>query len=451
MNRLIRIALPSFLAATLFLFPGCKGVRYGISSALRSGTDYEALESARTEAARAGSSPVAAGADAPAAYWTQYRGPYGTGVYDEQPLALDWPDGGPPELWRVAVGPAYSSAVVASGLVVTMEQRREREAVIALSLETGALVWEDSWPARFHEAMSKEGPRATPAVKGDAVVSLGATGELRCLDLRTGELRWRHDLLDGGARGNLYFGLSASPRIRGDLVIAQGVDSVAAFDLQTGEPRWRALSEVMAYATPQLGELHGAPVAVVTTAERIVGLDIDSGGELWSFPWRVSDGLSCTQPLIIDEDRVLVSAGYGQGSQLVELSGRTDPSPTVVWQSNRFRTRFNEAVLVGDFAYGLDEGLLACLDVTDGTLTWKRRGFGYGQLLLVGDTLLVLTEEGEIKAVRAHPEAPTELGSFQALDGFVTLAVPALAHGRLILRNEREMVCYDLRPRLRPS
>lgn len=437
-------ALCAFVAVTL---SSCQGMGFTIKSSLRSSRDYDELDShrARVQAAAGPRKARTEATQVPPAFWTQYRGPRGDGVYDEQDLALSWPEGGPPRVWSAPVGPAYSSVVVSAGLVITMEQRREREAVVAFDFQDGRLVWEHSWPGRFYNVMSKEGPRATPAVQGELVVALGAQGELRCLDLATGRMRWRRDLLHANPDDNLDFGLSASPRIRGDIVFAQGADRVSAFDLVTGEPRWTALSETMAYATPQFGELLGSTHLVVSTKERVVGLDPASGAELWSFPWKFL-GDTCTQPLILSPERVLASSGYGKGAQLVALE--ESPSgiePAVVWKSPRFKTRYNEPVLSGGRAYGLDEGTLACIDVETGSRLWKKGRYGYGQLLMHRDHLLVVDEDGQVHVLRLDSEGPVELARFEGVNGGMTLNVPALAHGRLFVRNERVLVAFDLR------
>ena len=434
-----------FVLATTTL-TSCAGLGFTLESAMRSSRDYDELDSDRARMQSAPGLREAGGVarQAASAFWTQYRGPR-AGVYDEQDLALSWPDGAPPRLWSTPLGPAYSSVVVAGGLVITMEQRREREALVAFDLEDGRLVWEHSWAGRFYEVLSKEGPRATPAVQGEHVVALGAEGELRCVDLATGELRWRRDLLDGDPDDNLNFGLSASPRIRGDVVFAQGADRVSAFDLATGESLWTALSETMVYSTPQFGELLGSTHLVVCTKKRVVGLDPDTGAELWSFPWSYL-GDTCTQPLILPPGRVLASSGYGKGSQLVALEeGPSGIEPTVVWRSARFKTRYNEPVLRDGRAYGLDEGTLACIDVETGSRLWKKGRYGYGQLLMHRDHLLVVDEDGEVHVLRVDAEGPVELGRFEGVDGGMTLNLPALAHGRLFVRNEKVLVAYDLR------
>jgi len=447
-DRRALVAIAVAVSCLLLTAVACRQLRYGVSSFLRSSPDYDRIETERAASSER-SRPQGAPRRAPArdANWTQYRGPQGDGVYREQPLDLDWSGSASPRRWSAPVGPAYTSAVIADGLVITMEQRRDREAVVAFGLESGGVVWEHTWPGRFYESMSKEGPRATPAIAGRRVVALGATGEARCLDLRDGELLWRANLLEEEERSNLRYGLAASPRVREDLVIVQGASSVRAFDLATGERRWSALSEPLAYATPVLGRILGVDTAVVTTARRLVGLDVETGEERWSFPWRVSSGLACTQPILVGRDRVFVSAGYGKGSQVVALSRATSSvKAEVVWKSRRMKTRFNEPVLRDGFVYGLDEGILSCVRVDDGEVQWKKGRYGYGQILAVDERILLVDQDNRIHVLEVGPEGPVELGGFAGPEGRSALNLPSLAHGYFVVRSEKEIVCWDLRP-----
>ncbi|MEM1449397.1 MAG: PQQ-binding-like beta-propeller repeat protein [Planctomycetota bacterium] len=447
-RRLPLILTAAVLVPAALLPIGCRGVRYGIGSYFRAGPNYDALEAERASLTGEGAVAPAerSGASATPPYWTRYRGPTADGVYDEQPLDLDWPEGGPAELWRVSVGPAYSSIVVAGGLAITMEQRRDQEFVAAFTAEGGEVAWEHAWDARFYEGMSKEGPRGTPIAIGDAVVALGSTGELRCLDLATGSLRWRHGLAREGEK-DLTYGICASPVEVGGLVVAQGTESVFAFDLATGEERWTALSERMAYATPVVAEVLGTPTLIVSTAERVVGLSPATGEELWAIAWRVSYGLACTQPVVVADDRIVLSAGYGKGAEMFALQ-RSEGGVTAesMWRSSRFKTRFNEPIRFGPHLYGLDEGTLTCVRIEDGKREWKEGSYGYGQLLLAGDRLVLMDERGSVRVVEATPEERRELSFFEAFEGGMTLNVPAIAHGLLYVRSNAELACYDLRP-----
>lgn len=402
----------------------------------RDAADYEELDARRGELAAQGaaSRDAAAGND-----WPGYRGGDRAGVADET-IAVDWTSGPPERVWSVRVGPGYGSMAIGGGLVVTMEQRREREAVVAFSLADGALAWEHAWDARFHEALSKEGPRATPVIERGRVVALGATGELRCVGLADGELQWRRSLMDDSVP-NLEYGLAASPVARNGVVVAQGSRTVLALDVETGDVRWRALDETLAYATPTIGRLDGRDVVVVTTAERVVGLALGTGDELWSFDFRVRSGNACTQPILPGGDRVIVSAGYGAGSRAVRI---VDGAVVEEWTSRRFKSRFSEPVMIDGLLFGLDEGTLCCVDPSDGRRSWKEGRYGNSQVVAFGDRVVLTQDDGVARVVEVSADGAIERGEFRALDSELQLNLTAATRGLWLVRNHVELACFRL-------
>jgi len=417
----------------------------------RTGPDYEALEEHREGAAPV--SPSARSAPAPGApAWPGFRGPRRDGIVEDDAVEAALAGGLPSiaEVWRQPIGAGYASFAVAEGLAFTIEQRREREVVTAYDAATGAEVWEHGYEARFGEAFSGEGPRATPAWHAGSVYALGATGELRALDARTGALRWRRNVLEDTGARNLDYGLAASPLVAGSRLIVlsgegESEGTVVAYDLETGSVEWRALSDAAAYASPALLELAGRRQVVVATAERFAGLDPEDGAVLWEHPWRVHGGIQCAQPILAAPDRLLITASYGAGAAVLELRDAGERlEARAVWEQRSLKSKFASPVVHEGHAYGFDEAILVCIDLATGERRWKAGRYGYGQLLGIGDRLVVLGEHGELCLVRATPERHDELARFQALEG-TSWTPPAFAGTRILLRNAREMVCYDLR------
>lgn len=444
-----RILLLLGLAAVVALpIIGCSTIRqaaFAVRSGLREGTDYGRLEADRE--AEAGGVPAGVAFDeaAPAAYWTDFRGPARDGTYTEQDLALPWPEEGPPLAWRRPIGGGMGSFVVAGGLAFTLEQRLSEEALVAYDLDTGAQAWLHAWEARFDEMLSGEGPRATPTYADGHVYALGAAGELRCVRAADGSLVWRRDVLEEIGAENLEYGLAGSPLVVDDLLIVpSGGPAILAFDRTDGAQRWSALEEHCSYAAPVRATLAGRDQVVVVTSERVAGLDPEGGAVLWTYPWSFK-GPACCEAFPVGAEDLLVSAGYGQGTVRIRLTAGADGFEAEgLWRSRRLRTRFNATVVHEDHVYGFDEGMLVCLDFEDGRRVWRGERYGYGQVLRVGEHLIVTTEEGGVALVRASPERFEELGFVEAVDG-MTMNVPALAHGRLLVRNDREMACFDLR------
>jgi len=380
-------------------------------------------------------------------YWTNFRGPKRDGKYDETPVSTNWPAKGLPVIWKQPVGVGYSSFVIADGKAYTIEQRRNQEMAAAYDLGTGRELWAQKWNAEFTDSTG-DGPRSTPTWDEGRIYALGATGELRCLDANTGAVIWGKNILSDNQARNLPWAMAASPLIVDDKVIvlpggANG-KSVVAYNKMTGAPVWKVLDDPQAYVSPMLVDLAGRRQIVIVSASRVVGLAPENGSLLWSYGWDTDMGINVSQPIMVDQNRFFISSGYGKGAALVEVKGSgKNYTATTVWENNNMKNKFNSSVLHNGYVYGLDEGILVCLDVNTGERKWKEGRYGYGQILLTGGHLIVTSDQGDIALVKASPDKYTEMARFSALQG-QTWNYPAIASGRLLIRNSNEMAAYDI-------
>jgi len=384
-------------------------------------------------------------------YWPDFRGPRRDGRYDAGPIRTDWPAAGLPLLWKQPIGLGYASFVVADGRAFTIEQRRQQEVVSAYDVDTGRELWTHGWDASFVESMGGDGPRATPTYHEGRLYALGALGELECLDARSGDLIWRHNMLAENGASNVTWGMSAAPLVvDGKVVVLPGGPngkSVVAYDAATGAPVWTSLDDPQAYTSPMLVTLAGVPQILVVSARRAMGLTVDEGRLLWEYPWVTDMSISVAQPLLLGNDRVFLSASYGHGAAVFDVSRTNDGfAARTIWANTRMKNKFTSSVLREGYIYGLDESILACLDAATGELKWKGGRYGYGQVLLAGDRLVVLTEDGDIALVKATPERFEQEARFSAISG-KTWNHPVIVDGRLLVRNLREMAAFDIRPR----
>jgi len=384
----------------------------------------------------------------PAAYWTDFRGPNRAGVYAQTEIETAWPASGLPRLWKQPIGAGYASFTVGEGRAYTIEQRREQEAITAYEVKSGRELWAFTYPSSFDEVLGGMGPRATPVYHEGMVYSLGANGDFYCLSAETGKPKWSKNILSDNGAKNVHWAMSASPLVVDEKVIVTpgGPDgkSIVAYNRLTGEPVWHALNDRAGYTSPIVARLAGRAQIVWISGERAVGLGLEDGKQLWAFPFPAQMDMNCSQPVVVDETHVLLSSAMGPGAALLEIKKTGDSyGAQPVWQNNRMKNKFNSSVLYQGNIYGLDEAILACIDAKTGELKWKGGRYGFGQLLLAGSHLVVVTEKGDVVLVRATPESHQELARFSAIEGR-TWNIPAIDNGLLLVRNSAEMACFRL-------
>jgi outer membrane protein assembly factor BamB len=380
--------------------------------------------------------------------WTDFRGPNRLGHYSEGAIRTTFPSQGPERLWRQPIGGGYASFVIANARAFTIEQRRNREVVAAYDLQNGRELWTQGWQALFSEAMGGDGPRATPVWDSGRIYAMGAAGDFVVLDADTGKRVWSKNILVENKAENVYWGMANAPLIVGESVIVTpggpNGRSVVAYNKHTGNFLWGALDDRAAYTSPMLMTLAGKQQIVLATATRIVGLAVEDGKLLWDFPWVTNQGINSAQPIATDENQLFVSAGYDHGSVLLEIAPASEGfTARAVWETRNLKNRFNSSVLYDHHIYGFDEGIFACIDARTGERKWKGGRYGYGQALLAGDHILVLTETGDVVILKATPDSLQEVATFAAIEG-KTWNHPAIAGGILLVRNAREMAAYRI-------
>jgi outer membrane protein assembly factor BamB len=382
-----------------------------------------------------------------AAAWPGFRGTHRDGFVRNLRIDTDWARTPPREVWRHPIGPGWSSFAVSGELIYTQEQRGEHELVSAYRLDTGEPVWRHRDEVRFYESNGGAGPRATPTVHEGRIYALGATGILNVLDAATGALAWsRHAQADTGATLPGW-GFAGSPVIAGDAVIVAASGRLAAYDLTTGEPRWTRMTGGGGYSSPHLVTLDGVPQILLLSGGGITSVSPADGAVLWQHPG--GGDVSIVQPGMAPNGDVLVAAGDmmgGAGIRRVAL--RRDAGVWTVeerWASRGLKPNFNDFVVHDGHAYGFDGTILSCISLETGERAWKGGRYGAGQLILLGDSdvLLVLGEEGQLALVAAAPDGYRELAKVQAL-GDKTWNHPVVVGDVLLVRNGVEMAAYRL-------
>lgn len=384
--------------------------------------------------------------------YPQFLGPHRSGVVTGVELSADWGADPPREVWRHPVGAGWSGFAIAGEYAVTQEQRGANECVVCYRLSDGETQWIHSDESRFESSMGGVGPRATPTIADGRVYTVGGKGLLNCLDGASGKALWSVDILKDNGGGDIAHGVCGSPLVTDEWVIVSptgvGGASLVAYDKNDGQRIWQGGKFAASYSSPALVELAGEPQVLLVTHDGIEGNDLHTGKPLWNFTWSGDLHVNCSQPVVIDAQagRIFYGTGYGKGSVLLEVSAGGGQSCGVrpVWQSpGKMKTKFTTAVLHRGYLYGLDEGILACLDLKTGQQLWKGGRYSHGQVLLADDLLIVQAEGGEVYLVQPNPKKLIELSKIGALSS-KTWNNPALAGNKLLVRNDREAVCYEL-------
>jgi outer membrane protein assembly factor BamB len=398
----------------------------------------------------------------------QFLGPDRNGVIADRDFAI--PDQTQKELWRISVGQGWGGIAVQGQYCVTLEQRDAQECVACYRLSDGVLLWLHQSPTRHSNPLGGVGPRSTPTIAGEFVYTQGATGLVHCLKLQSGEVVWQHDLLEladwdqSASEGVISWGRAGSPLLVDGLCVlpfgrAKGAPSssdaldgrsLIAFDAATGDVKWTAGEDQISYASPMALTLSGTKQIVSVNEKTVTGHSISDGQLLWALPWdgQSNGAANCSSVVPGGDNQILVAKGYGVGSGLFEIKeeqGQWDFEE--IWASHRvLKTKFTHACVDGNFAYGLSDGTLECIDLESGKRLWAQpRGTRYehGQVIRVGDCLVVQAENGTVAFVAATPEEFTVLASLPALND-KTWNVPSIAGRYLAVRNDAEAVVYHL-------
>ncbi len=379
--------------------------------------------------------------------WPQFRGPNRDGKIPLQTVKVAWKKK-PVLRWMIPCGLSHSSIILDSSRVFTIEQQGEEETLFARDLNNGEEIWRFSLSTKWNDLMSGTGPRSTPTLHQGKLYVIFSNGTLARIDAKTGLLEWRVQAIEEEYEFPEW-GISGSPLVWNDLIILNhgGEKSAArAHDLHSGKLVWRSdFRGSGVYPSPVLAEFFGEKHLLVAVAGRVGSLNPKNGKTRWEHPWKIFlNNALIAQPTQLDNDRLLLSAGYGKGAECLKIekskSGYTISS---AWKSKNFKTKFSSPVLKDGFLYGFNENSLTCLNAKNGELQWRGEKYGYGKIFLADKHLLILGNTGVLSVVRAEPAQFTEVYSGQLLSDVRCWNGPALAGGYLVAKNGQEIACFD--------
>jgi len=388
-----------------------------------------------------------------AADWPCLLGPTRDGQSTEVGLNWEWPKEGPPITWKMEIGSGLAGVSVAGGSVFVFHRVEKDDVLQAVDAATGKELWKFSYPSKFiDDYRVGDGPRCTPLVSKGTVFAYAADGQLHAVDAKSGKLLWAKNLSKEYEPPQGYFGVGAGPAIiAGNLLVNVGAKgaSIVAFDPATGKEVWKIADDAASYSAITEATLDDKTYAVAFTRAGLLVLDAKSGEVRYTKAWRsrLDASVNAATP-IVRKDEVFLTASYGTGATLLKLKGN---EPDEIWANDKsMSSQFNTPVRVGDHLYGIDgrqEGKsarLRCVEWATGKVMWSKEKFGCAHVIAVDGGLLAVSEDGELTRYDASPKAFVEKAKATVVDGVVR-AAPALADGRLYLRNESKLICVKLK------
>jgi len=377
--------------------------------------------------------------------WDGFRGQNRDGIIHGIRIKTDWKVSPPAELWRRPIGPGCSSFAIGDGLLYTQEQRGASEAVVCYDLATGKPVWIHTDNARFWDSHAGAGPRSTPTLSNGLIVTFGATGILNVLHASDGKLIWSRNAATDTGEKELGWGFTSSPLVFGDAVIIAATGKLAAYDLNTGKPRWVGPDAGTGYSSPHLLTIGGVAQVLLMSSTGLISLAPDDGKLLWRYQWKLDDPI--LQPAQISDGEILLGGDMGHPMRRISVAHEMDGwKVSERWTTSAITPYFNDFVIHNGHVYGFDGLSLACVGIEDGKRNWRAGRYG-GQMILLADQnlILVLSEKGDLALVSAAPDKFTELARFPAIKG-KTWNHPVLAGDILVVRNGQEMAAFRLMP-----
>jgi outer membrane protein assembly factor BamB len=388
------------------------------------------------------------------AIWPQFLGPDRNNRSREKGLLAKWPEGGPKRIQTITgLGVGFSNISIADGVLYTMGNHGQRELVLAFNPDSGKSLWEFDNAAAYHNGYG-DGPRSTPTIDGEQLYALGGTGELVCLDRKSGTKIWQKNIVKEFGSGVPGWGICESVLIDGDRLICTpgGRDAtMVALDKKTGATVWKAAvpqNDPAAYASPILVEAGGVKQFAQLTARGTIGVRAGDGKFLWRDDSSANRTANCCAPVASD-GMVFTASGYGKGGSMVELSSSGgETSCRFVWHSDDLIVHHGGLVLHEGHIFGTNDEFLNCVELKTGKLKWKANCVGKGSLTFADGRLIVRSEGGAVALVEATPAKYNESGRFNQPErsGKSAWTYPVVAGGRLYLRDQDKLLVYDVKP-----
>jgi hypothetical protein len=393
--------------------------------------------------------------------WPQWRGPN----RDAKVTGFNAPKTWPKDLtqkWNVPVGTGDATPALVGDKLYVFTRQGGDEVIRCLDAATGKELWQDKYPAQAvtGPARAHPGPRSSPAVADGKVCTLGASGVLSCLDAGTGKVVWRHD-----SKGWPEFFTASSPIIVNGLCIAQlgGAKdgAIVAYDLATGDQKWKWTGDSPGYASPVLMTVDGTKLIVAETQGNVVALNVSDGKLVWEAPFAAGRMVyNASTPIV--EGETVIYGGTGRGEKAVKIAKQGDSFVAKeLWSNPQNSVQFNTPVLKNGLLVGLTQGnQFFAINAQNGQTAWTapaptgggqaggggrgmRAGGGYGSIVDAGSVLLALTPTSQLIVLEPSDKEFKQIASYKVADT-PTYAYPVVAGNRIFIKDENSVTLWTI-------
>ena len=379
--------------------------------------------------------------------WPQWRGPNRDGKVSGFTAPEKWPT----ELtqrWKTTVGAGDATPALVGDKLYVFTRQGDEEVTLCLNASDGKEIWRDAYAAQaVTGAPSRHpGPRSSPAVANGKIVTLGVGGVLSCLDA-AGKLVWRKDPFPKVVP---QFFTAMSPIIVDGMAIAhlggKGNGAIIAYDLATGNEKWRWADEGPEYASPALLTVGGTKQVVTLAEKSIVAVGVADGKLLWQLPFvPVSRAYNAATPII--EGQTVIYTGAGRGTKAVKIEKQADGFVTTeLWSNAELAPQFNTPVLKNGLLFGLsNRGNLFCINAQTGQTAWTDANAlgGFGAIVDVGSVLLVLPEKAVLIVLKPDGKQYSEVTRYKVSDTPI-YAHPVIAGNRVFIKDQETVTMFTI-------
>ncbi len=383
--------------------------------------------------------------------WPQWQGPDRTNISTETGLLKQWPPSGPSVVWTASgLGPGYGTVAIAGDRIFIQGSQDDKSLIFALNRADGKTVWTKHLGKSLVQDKGN-GPRGTPTVEADRVYVLTENGDLACLRVKDGSTIWARNILADFAGTNPNWLISESPLIDGNnLIVTPGGKGagIVALDKMTGKTVWTSaeLSDPAHYSSCIIADVQGVRTIMTLTSKAGVGVRAKDGKLMWRYEKVANKTANITTP-IFHKDKVFYTTAYNTGCALLRLRAENgEVKAEEVYFSKEMMNHHGGVVLLDGYLYGFSNSILTCMEFETGNVKWKDRSVGKGCLTYADGQLYLLGEGNVVGLADVNPNAYIEKGRFNIADqGWPSWAHPVVCGGKLYIRNQGLLMCYDIK------